>query len=41
MVVALPGVVPGIYAFFLALGERGKNFLTHTPVYPYFLSGGR
>jgi cystathionine beta-lyase len=40
MVVALPGVVPGIYAFFLALGERGKNFLTHTPVYPYFLSGG-
>lgn len=41
MVVALPGVVPGIYAFFLALGERGKNFLTHTPVYPYFLNGGR
>lgn len=40
MVVPLPAVVPALYTFLLAFGEKGGEYLTLTPVYPYFLSAG-
>lgn len=34
----LPGVVPGLYASVLALTSPGDEVITHTPVYPPFLT---
>ena len=34
----LPGVVPGLYAAVAALTSPGEAVITHTPVYPPFLS---
>ncbi|AFZ68708.1 MalY/PatB family protein [Deinococcus peraridilitoris] len=34
----LPGVVPGLYASVLGLTGPGEEVLTHTPIYPPFLS---
>lgn len=34
----VPGVVPGLYAAVLGLTEAGDEIITHTPIYPPFLT---
>ncbi len=34
----VPGVVPGLYAAVLGLTEPGDEIITHTPIYPPFLT---
>ncbi len=40
-IVPLSGVVAGLHSAMIALGERGKDYLTFTPVYPLFFNAGR